>query len=151
MKMLPNCFNFLTTIKMIFLESINFSLIKINTIIFVLFSKIQPKVWNLFRTNLINFVKFSTIWSSYNVSDLPKPLKIYCILCTSMGYVVQRPNAYFEDNPDIGYIWVFIEFSVSLDLLDEKKNHICPSQMLSNFFYGAFSKRVLSGQIYKGK
>ena len=88
MKMLPNCFNFLTTIKMIFLESINFSLIKINTIIFVLFSKIQPKVWNLFRTNLINFVKFSTIWSSYNVSDLPKPLKIYCILCTSMGYVL---------------------------------------------------------------
>ena len=86
--MLPNCFNFLTTIKMIFLESINFSLIKINTIIFVLFSKIQPKVWNLFRTNLINFVKFSTIWSSYNVSDLPKPLKIYCILCTSMGYVL---------------------------------------------------------------
>ena len=73
---------------MIFLESINFSLIKINTIIFVLFSKIQPKVWNLFRTNLINFVKFSTIWSSYNVSDLPKPLKIYCILCTSMGYVL---------------------------------------------------------------
>ena len=88
MKMLPNCFNFLTTIKMIFLESINFSLIKINTIIFVLFSKIQPKVWNLFRTNLINFVKFSTIWSSYNVSDLPKPLKIYCILCTSMRYVL---------------------------------------------------------------
>ena len=31
MKMLPNCFNFLITIKMIFLESIDFSLIKINT------------------------------------------------------------------------------------------------------------------------
>ena len=86
MQMLPNCFNFLTTIKMIFLQSLNFSLIKINKIIFVLFSKIQPKVWNLLRTNLVNFVKFSTIWLSHNVSDLPKPLKIYCILCSPMGY-----------------------------------------------------------------
>ena len=88
MKMLPNCFSFLTTIKMIFLESINFSLIKINTIIFVLFNKTQPKVWNLSRSNLINFVKFLTIWASYFVSDLPNPLKIYCILYTSEGYVL---------------------------------------------------------------
>ena len=40
-----------------------------------------------------------------------------------------------QGNPDIGYIWVFIDFSDSLDLLDEeKKNHIRPSQVLSNYF-----------------
>ena len=29
-----------------------------------------------------------------------------------------------QGNPDIGYIWVFIDFSDSLDLLDEKKSYL---------------------------
>ena len=51
--------------------------------------------------------------------------------------LVQRPNAYFEDNPDIGYIWVFIEFSVSLDLLDERKSYL-PLPNVEQFFLRSF-------------
>ena len=29
-----------------------------------------------------------------------------------------------QGNPDIGYIWVIIDFSDSLDLLDEKKSYL---------------------------
>ena len=40
-----------------------------------------------------------------------------------------------QGNPDIGYIWVFIDFSDSLDLLDEKKSYLSlPS--VEQFFYG---------------
>ena len=55
-----------------------------------------------------------------------------------------------QGNPDIGYIWVFIDFSDSLDLLDEKKNHICPSQVLSNLFYGTFMKSGSRVKFIKG-
>ena len=40
---------FSNIIKMIILENINFSLIKIDKVVFILFNKIWPKVWKLSR------------------------------------------------------------------------------------------------------
>ena len=85
---------------------------------------------------------FAMIFSVFSTSKPPEFLFTIDI--------VQQPNTYIEDNPDIGYIWVFIDFSDSLDLLDEKKNHICPSQVLSNLFYGTFMKSGSGVKFIKG-
>ena len=101
--MIPNYCNFLTTIEMIFLEGINFSLMKINSIIFVLFNKTQPKVWNLSRSNLINFVKFL-------LYDHPILFLIYQIHWKSIVFCVhQWGMCYFYGYNLLSWIYIFFE------------------------------------------
>ena len=49
-----------------------------------------------------------------------------------------------QGNPDIGYIWVFIDFSDSLDLLDEKKTYL-PLPSVEQFILRYFHEIGLSG------
>ena len=50
-----------------------------------------------------------------------------------------------QGNPDIGYIWVFIDFSDSLDLLDEKKKSYLPLPSVEQFILRYFHEIGLSG------
>ena len=50
-----------------------------------------------------------------------------------------------QGNPDIGYIWVFIDFSDSLDLLDEKKKSYLPLTSVEQFILRYFHEIGLSG------
>ena len=58
-----------------------------------------------------------------------------------MVLIVWQPNAYFKGNPDIGYIWVFIGFSDSLDLLDQKKSYL-PLPSVEQFFLSSLDFRA---------
>ena len=67
----------------------------------------------------------------------------FCLYFTNKWANFNISPAAILGNPDIGYIWVFIEFSVSLDLLDEKKSYL-PLPNVEQFFFTELLANVCS-------